>query len=66
MAWNRQAKRDALDQTASLAENGSGRTLWQEVVRRFQKNRMAVFALVVLSILLLASVATAILDIVTD
>ena len=66
MAWNRQAKRDALDQTASLAENGSGRTLWQEVVRRFQKNRMAVFALIVLSILLLASVATAILDIVTD
>ena len=54
-----------LNNAASTIEDGSGRTLWQEIVRRFRKNRMAVAALCVLAILLLISIVTAVLDIAT-
>ncbi|MCD7907839.1 MAG: ABC transporter permease [Clostridium sp.] len=50
---------------AELAENGSGRTLSQEIVRRFRKNRMAVAALCVVALLLLISVGTVVVDLVT-
>ena len=36
---------------AELTEDGSGRTLTQEIIRRFRKNRMAVAALCVVALL---------------
>ena len=55
-----------LKNAAALCEDGSGRTLWQEMRRRFKKNRMAVVALCVLSLLLLISVSTLIVDVATE
>ncbi|NLT57569.1 MAG: ABC transporter permease [Clostridiales bacterium] len=55
-----------LKTAAALCEDGSGRTLWQEMRRRFKKNRMAVVALCVLSLLLLISVSTLIVDVATE
>lgn len=66
MVWKKRAKENMITQVANLSEDGNGRTLWQEVVRRFRKNRLAVLALIVLSILFFASVATVALDLVTD
>lgn len=43
----------------------SSRTLFQEIVRRFKKNRMANCALVVLILLMSLSIGTVILDVVT-
>ena len=48
-----------------LIEDGSGRTLTQEIIRRFRKNRMAVAALCVVALLLLISVGTVVVDLVT-
>ena len=45
-----------------LIEDGSGRTLTQEIIRRFRKNRMAVAALCVVALLLLISVGTVVVD----
>ena len=50
---------------AELTEDGSGRTLTQEIIRRFRKNRMAVAALCVVALLLLISVGTVVVDLVT-
>lgn len=44
----------------------NSRTLWQEVVRRFKRNRLAVLALCVLGLLLSVSVGTVVVDISTN
>lgn len=51
---------------AGLSGNGSGRTLFQEILRRFKKNRMAVLAFGVVMLLLLISVGTFLIDLVTE
>ncbi|MCI8742399.1 MAG: ABC transporter permease [Lachnospiraceae bacterium] len=53
------------DRHTALPEDGSGRTLVQEILRRFKKNRMAVAALGVLVVLLGISLGTLAIDLVT-
>jgi len=51
---------------AQLTENGSGRTLWQEIIRRFKRNKLAIAALIILIALLVISVGTIAIDLMTE
>ena len=50
------------ERTVRFTEDGAGRTLWQEIIRRFTKNRLAVVALCVVTLLICISVVTVVVD----
>lgn len=63
---NQMKNQRCLHQVSSICEDGSGRTLFQEIVRRFKNNHLAVIALCVIALLVLISISTLIIDLCTN
>lgn len=55
-----------LENISSANANGNGRTLWQEIRRRFKKNKFAMISMYFLIFLMVVALATIIIDIADD